>query len=202
MFSQTVEFLKQKLSQQFLSRLLDLGDYADFAFKLHGNTFPVHRFILAARSPYFSQAFKTKWSSRRTVNLQTRLVFIQPNKCGKIFKNSLKRKLKSQVDPSALKSIIHFIYTGSFNSLIDEVDECVRLAVQCRLPDLRERLQEAKKRVTSFGTKRISVTHSPFSLLKMCFCDSPVNSLRSGGFAAVICAIFSSCLLCAFSCTH
>ena len=86
--------------------------------------------------------------------------------------------------------MLQFLYTGRFNSLIDEVDECVRIANQCRLPDLSDRLQEANKRITSFGTKEIFMTHSPFLAICLSIYNLPAKSWRSGGFAAVICAIF------------
>jgi hypothetical protein len=54
--------------------LLDLGELSDFTFNIQGESIAIHRFILAARSPYFWEAFKGKWSSKRTVKLQNKLV--------------------------------------------------------------------------------------------------------------------------------
>jgi len=74
------------------------------------------------------------------------------------------------------------LYSGRLNTLLDEVDECMRLAMQCRLPSLKDRLDEARKRSIAFGKLRISKI--------VIFINSPVRSFRSGGLAAVICAIF------------
>ncbi|XP_059352345.1 ankyrin repeat and BTB/POZ domain-containing protein 1-like isoform X2 [Daphnia carinata] len=117
--------------EEFLRKLLDLGDYSDFSFYLQGEKIAVHRFILAARSPYFSEAFKKRWTLKRTVKLQNKLV-----------------------DLAAFKSIIQYLYSGRLNTLLDEVDECMRLAMQCRLPTLKDRLEEARKRVTSFADSK------------------------------------------------
>lgn len=56
-----------------------------------------------------------------------------------------------KVDPTAFKALMQYMYTGRLNTPIEEVEECIRLAIQCRLPDLKERLEEANKRVASFG---------------------------------------------------
>ncbi|XP_046653588.1 ankyrin repeat and BTB/POZ domain-containing protein 1-like isoform X1 [Daphnia pulicaria] len=114
--------------EEFLRKLLDLGELSDFSFNIQGESIAIHRFILAARSPYFWEAFKGKWSSKRTVKLQNKLV-----------------------DLTAFKSIIQYLYSGRLNTLLDEVDECMRLAMQCRLPSLKDRLEEARKRSIAFA---------------------------------------------------
>ncbi len=58
----------------FFKRMLDLGEYSDFTFNICNQIIPVHRFILAARSPYFYEAFQTRWSSRKSTKLQNSLV--------------------------------------------------------------------------------------------------------------------------------
>nr|CAH0100088.1 unnamed protein product [Daphnia galeata] len=114
--------------EEFLRKLIDLGELSDFTFYIQGESIAIHRFILAARSPYFWEAFKGKWSSKRTVKLQNKLV-----------------------DLAAFKSIIQYLYSGRLNTLLDEVDECIRLAMQCRLPSLKDRLEEARKRAIAFA---------------------------------------------------
>ncbi|KAK4025082.1 ankyrin repeat and BTB/POZ domain-containing protein 1 [Daphnia magna] len=114
--------------EEFLRKLLDLGDYSDFSFYLQGEEIAVHRFILAARSPYFSEAFQERWTSKRTVKLQDKLV-----------------------DLAAFKSVVQYLYSGRLNTLLDDVDECIRLAIQCRLPYLKDSLEAARKRATAFA---------------------------------------------------
>lgn len=57
----------------------------------------------------------------------------------------------SQVHPSAFKSLMQFIYTARLETHIDAVDDCKRLAVQCRLPMLKHELEKMVKKVNSFG---------------------------------------------------
>jgi ankyrin repeat/BTB/POZ domain-containing protein 1 len=57
----------------------------------------------------------------------------------------------SQVHPSAFKSLMQYIYTARLEIDIDAVDDCVCLAVQCRLPLLKEELEDMVKKVNSFG---------------------------------------------------
>lgn len=130
--------------------MLDLGEYSDFTFNICNQIIPVHRFILAARSPYFYEAFQTRWSSRKSTKLQNSLVCANAITLY-LFLSRLKLYSFLQVDPSAFKTLIQYLYTGRLNTPIDEVEECIRLAIQCRLPDLRERLEEANKRLASFG---------------------------------------------------
>lgn len=69
----------------FLPRLFDLGCYGDFLFKIQEETVLTHRFILAARSPYFREAFQGRWSSRRSAKLDSKLVC---DKTGKLIPES------------------------------------------------------------------------------------------------------------------
>lgn len=52
---------------------------------------------------------------------------------------------------SAFKSLMQYIYTARLETHIDAVDDCIRLAVQCRLPLLKEELENMVKKVNSFG---------------------------------------------------
>ena len=56
-----------------------------------------------------------------------------------------------QVQPSAFQSLMQYIYTARLETHIDSVDDCIRLAVQCRLPLLKKELEDMVKKVTSFG---------------------------------------------------
>lgn len=57
----------------------------------------------------------------------------------------------SQVHPSAFKSLMQYIYTARLETHIEAVDDCIRLAVQCRLPLLKEELENMVNKVNSFG---------------------------------------------------
>jgi ankyrin repeat/BTB/POZ domain-containing protein 1 len=59
--------------------------------------------------------------------------------------------ISSQVRPSAFKSLMQYIYTARLETHIEAVDECIRLAVQCRLPLLKKELKNMVKKVNSFG---------------------------------------------------
>ena len=53
--------------------------------------------------------------------------------------------------PSAFKSLLQYIYTARLETHVDTVDDCIRLAVQCQLPLLKEELGAMVKKVNSFG---------------------------------------------------
>ena len=53
--------------------------------------------------------------------------------------------------PSAFKSLMQYIYTARLETHMDSVDDCIRLATQCRLPLLKEELEDMVKKVNSFG---------------------------------------------------
>lgn len=57
-----------------LIRLLDIGEYSDFTFYVHGQGIKVHKFILSARSPYFYEAFRRRWIHRTSKRMQGALV--------------------------------------------------------------------------------------------------------------------------------
>lgn len=60
-----------------------------------------------------------------------------------------------QVRPSAFKSLLQYIYTARLEIHIDTVDDCIRLAVQCQLPLLKEELEDMVKKVNSFGKVKV-----------------------------------------------
>jgi ankyrin repeat/BTB/POZ domain-containing protein 1 len=57
----------------------------------------------------------------------------------------------SQVHPSAFKSLLQYIYTARLETHEEAVDDCIRLAVHCRLPLLKKELEAMVKKVNSFG---------------------------------------------------
>ncbi|PSN49796.1 hypothetical protein C0J52_01396 [Blattella germanica] len=107
--------------------LLETGELSDVTFVVNGSTFNVHRCILSARCIYFCDKFETRWQKRRVINIRNNLVH-----------------------PSAFKSLMQYIYTGRLETHIDHVEDCKRLAVQCRLPLLKKELEDMVQKVTSF----------------------------------------------------
>ncbi|XP_021931904.1 ankyrin repeat and BTB/POZ domain-containing protein 1-like isoform X2 [Zootermopsis nevadensis] len=107
--------------------LLETGELSDVTFVVNGSTFHVHRCVLAARCIYFCDKFQTRWQDRRIINIENNLVH-----------------------PSAFKSLMQYIYTARLETHIDGVDDCIRLAVQCRLSLLKAELEDMVKKVNSF----------------------------------------------------
>lgn len=123
----TSQTMRRDLYDEFLRRLLETGELSDVTFVVNGSTFHVHRCVLAARCVYFCDKFETRWQKRRVINIKNNLVH-----------------------PSAFKSLMQYIYTARLETHIEAVDECIRLAVQCRLPLLKEELENMVKKVNSF----------------------------------------------------
>jgi speckle-type POZ protein len=73
-----------------LARLLSSGEGCDVAFEVGGETFPAHRYILAARSAIF------------------RAELLSPMK-----ENAAARVRIDDMDPKAFRAMLHFVYTDS-----------------------------------------------------------------------------------------
>ncbi|XP_043245593.1 ankyrin repeat and BTB/POZ domain-containing protein 1-like isoform X1 [Amphibalanus amphitrite] len=123
----TRQTIRRDVYQEFLRRLLEAHPFSDITFVVHGASFPVHRCVLAARSEYFCDMLDTKWRDRTTVTLTNDLV-----------------------NPAAFASLLQFLYTGRLETAVADVDDCLRLANQCRLTDLRHQLEEHIARVDEF----------------------------------------------------
>ncbi|XP_060078482.1 ankyrin repeat and BTB/POZ domain-containing protein 1-like [Ylistrum balloti] len=127
--------LRRDLYEEFLRRLLEDSAYSDVTFNVHGEMFPVHRCILAARCEYFATMFRTKWLGRRVITIKHSLVV-----------------------PVAFKSILQYLYTGYMDTHVDNVEDCLRLAKQCRLQGLMEEIDERIKKFQSFEMLKPGVT--------------------------------------------
>ncbi|GAQ85541.1 hypothetical protein KFL_002400130 [Klebsormidium nitens] len=92
-----------------------------FSFLGSDRTVGAHRAILAARSPYFSAAFAGKWRGRDEVRLAS-----------------------PRLSYSALVSLFQFFYTDRLDVAVDEMEDLARICRQCRLPELREKLEAEK----------------------------------------------------------
>lgn len=62
-------------------RLFEQGLYSDVTFVIDERVFPLHRCVLAARSPFFQDAFEKRWHGKQYINLTkakvTFLIFSQ-----------------------------------------------------------------------------------------------------------------------------
>ncbi|XP_065573023.1 ankyrin repeat and BTB/POZ domain-containing protein 1-like isoform X2 [Artemia franciscana] len=135
----TSHIIRRDLFEEFLRKLLESGEFSDTTFIVHGVKFTVHRCILSARCGYFNDIFQQKWKYRNVIKLNNKLV-----------------------KPQAFRSLLQFLYTARLDSQLEDVADCIRLAKQCKLNDLRHELEEAVKKVDSFactkpGTKVTTV---------------------------------------------
>ncbi|GLH08301.1 BTB/POZ domain-containing protein 9 [Gryllus bimaculatus] len=123
----TSQTIRRDSYHEFLRRLLELGELSDVTFIVHGSKFFAHKCILAARCSYFCEKFENKWKNRSTIVISNYLV-----------------------KPSAFKCLLQYLYCGRLEAHIDTVDDCIRLAVQCKLPLLKEELENMVRKVVSF----------------------------------------------------
>ncbi|XP_024915273.1 ankyrin repeat and BTB/POZ domain-containing protein 1 isoform X3 [Cynoglossus semilaevis] len=111
----------------FLRTLLEQGQHGDVEFQVHGQTFQAHRCILSARSEYFAHMFETKWKGKNSISLQHPLI-----------------------NPAAFGAIMQFIYTGRMDIDIGLLEDCRRLAKQCKMADFMEELETKCKQLYDF----------------------------------------------------
>jgi hypothetical protein len=92
----------------------------DVTFSFHGSdrTISAHRAILAARSPFFREAFSHRWRGRDRVRLTSR-----------------------RLSYPALVSLFQFFYTDRLDVAVEEMEDLVRICRQCRLPELQAKVE-------------------------------------------------------------
>ncbi len=83
-------------------------DFTDFVILTRGIQFPVHQFILAARSPVFAALFKTKKRSKSEI--------VKP------------QQEIDYVDPACMEQFLKFIYTGEIEGPIKNCQMMMKLA--------------------------------------------------------------------------
>ncbi|XP_063797251.1 ankyrin repeat and BTB/POZ domain-containing protein 1 isoform X2 [Pseudophryne corroboree] len=127
----TAKCMQRDYYDDFLQRLLEQGSYSDTTFLVHGESFCAHRCVLSARSPYFAEMFETKWKGKKMIALKHPLI-----------------------NPAAFGSILQYLYTGRLDINVEHVEDCKRLAKQCRLQDLIEELEEKCKKVYEFVSSK------------------------------------------------
>ena len=98
-----------------LLHLLETAEGADVTFKVKGETIPAHKYILAARAPYFAD----------------------------MFGSSMEKELSNEVDvadmePPVFRSILQFLYSGLPPTKLDEIAmELLVVADELDLVDLK-----------------------------------------------------------------
>ncbi|KAK3102998.1 hypothetical protein FSP39_015652 [Pinctada imbricata] len=142
------KMMRRDLYEEFLRRLLERGLYEDVTFHVHGESFPAHKCILSARCHYFAELFRTRWMGRRDIHLRHQLVY-----------------------PFAFKSLLQYIYTGQMETLIENIDDCKRLAKQCKMSKLLKEIDEKYKRLQSFESTKPGVTITTLLV------ESPLESI-------------------------
>uniref|UniRef100_A0A8C4Q9P6 Ankyrin repeat and BTB (POZ) domain containing 1 n=1 Tax=Eptatretus burgeri TaxID=7764 RepID=A0A8C4Q9P6_EPTBU len=115
----------------FLERLLEQGQYSDVTFLVHGEVFRVHRCVLCARCPYFSEMFQCKWKEKPIVSLKHPLI-----------------------NPAAFKAVLQYLYTGRMDIDVESIADCRRVARQCHLLELIEELEAKWKQACEFVSNK------------------------------------------------
>ncbi|XP_064604723.1 ankyrin repeat and BTB/POZ domain-containing protein 1-like [Liolophura sinensis] len=126
--------MRRDLYDEFLRRLLEDAFYTDVVFVVQRESIPAHKSILSARSVYFNDMFHTKWRDRREIHLNNQLVL-----------------------PWAFRSILQYLYTGHLEVHIKNMEDCKRLAKQCRLHELIEQMEDKVKKIASFQSTKLGV---------------------------------------------
>ncbi|KAI2662049.1 Ankyrin repeat and BTB/POZ domain-containing protein 1 [Labeo rohita] len=114
----TAKAMQRDYYDQFLQTLLEQGNYSDVTFMVHGEMFKAHRCILSARSEYFAHMLETKWKGKSDITLKHPLV-----------------------NPAAFGAIMQYFYTGRLDIDVNYVEDCKRLAKQCKISELIEELE-------------------------------------------------------------
>ncbi|XP_036389202.1 ankyrin repeat and BTB/POZ domain-containing protein 1 isoform X1 [Megalops cyprinoides] len=123
----TAKAMQRDYYDHFLQSLLEQGSFSDVSFLVHGQSFSAHRCVLSARSEYFSEMFQTKWKGKNIIALKHPLI-----------------------NPAAFGAILQYFYTGRLDIDMSYVDDCKRLAKQCKISDLIVELESKCKQVYEF----------------------------------------------------
>lgn len=137
----TCPMQQQDAFNHFLYILLEQGQHSDVNFLVHGQTFSAHRCVLSTRSEYFSEMFNSKWKGKTLITLKHPLI-----------------------NPSAFAAILQYIYTGRMDIDISFLEDCRRLAKQCKMAVLIEELEIKCKQLYDFVSNKPGVCVKVLSL--------------------------------------
>ncbi|KAH8550422.1 BTB/POZ protein [Umbelopsis sp. PMI_123] len=139
--------------QKFLTELYEDPQESDIKFKIRiaaedsvgtiYREYPVHRFVIAARSNYFRRNLMERWLNETEVKLQRQLV-----------------------DPESFDAVLHYLYTGQLGDLNrDSISNLMFVCQHLELPALKEKCEKeiSENRNASHGdTKDIVQIRSDF----------------------------------------
>ncbi|KAM6977066.1 ankyrin repeat and BTB/POZ domain-containing protein 1 [Aplochiton taeniatus] len=127
----TSQTMQRDYFDNFLNMLLEQGQFSDVKFLVHGQTFQAHRCVLSARSEYFTAMFETKWKGKSMITLKHPLI-----------------------NPAAFGPFLQYFYTGRMDIDVSHVEDCKRLAKQCKMGDLIDGLENRCKQVYEFVSNK------------------------------------------------
>lgn len=127
----TAQTMQRDYYDYFLHMLLEQGQFSDVKFLVHGETFQAHRCVLSARSEYFTAMFETKWKGKKLIALKHPLI-----------------------NPAAFRAMLQYFYTGRMDIDVSHVEDCKRLAKQCKMGDLIDELENKCKQVYEFVSNK------------------------------------------------
>uniref|UniRef100_A0AAY4BCE9 BTB domain-containing protein n=1 Tax=Denticeps clupeoides TaxID=299321 RepID=A0AAY4BCE9_9TELE len=127
----TAKAMQRDYYDHFLQILLEQGSFSDVVFLVHGEVFRAHRCVLSARSEYFAHMFETKWKGKTMIALKHPLI-----------------------NPAAFGALLQYLYTGRLDINVSYVDDCKRLAKQCKIGTLIEELEVKCKQVYDFVSSK------------------------------------------------
>ncbi|KAI8582594.1 hypothetical protein K450DRAFT_226013 [Umbelopsis ramanniana AG] len=115
--------------QKFLTELYEDPQESDIKFKIRIVTtddvhpvyreYPVHRFVIAARSTYFQRNLMQRWLNEKEVKLQSQLV-----------------------DPESFDAVLHYLYTGQLADLNREsITNLMFVCQHLELSDLKKKCE-------------------------------------------------------------
>uniref|UniRef100_A0A915JY43 BTB domain-containing protein n=1 Tax=Romanomermis culicivorax TaxID=13658 RepID=A0A915JY43_ROMCU len=141
--------IRRELYPEFLRRLFEFSEFADVCFIVHDRKFFAHKCVLSARSDYFNDMFLDKWLGRREIYIRHELV-----------------------SPYAFHGLLQFLYQGRVEIHVDYIDDLQRLAKQCKITTLMQRLEEMAYKAQFFectkpGTKVTNLVIETFDHLEL-----------------------------------
>lgn len=114
--------------EEFLRQLYETGqDYADVCFDVHGEKIFAHKCILFARSEFFSEKLMSKWQTKSVIRLNSKHLY-----------------------PWTFKVFMQYLYTGSLDISLDQVEETLKLVEAVKAADLVAHIRERVKKAEAY----------------------------------------------------
>jgi len=110
--------------------------------------------------------FRNKWKNRKIIyinNVNVSVCYLT------YFCKLIAIKFNVKVNPCAFKIILQYLYTGRLETRLDLIDDVKPLVKQCKLNRLMEQIDDAVKKIESFGENQRLKIWSLYILLKIYF---------------------------------